>query len=123
MGQCYSSVLFGKQRKIHPGGWRVGQPKRLKEKRGQRPNFGSSFYVCVWFFFSPPPSLPDVNWTRQEGCLFHLKFSFQSSHLPLFYFCGLFPTLSFSHCHFELLFPILSTKAMVFPVVMYGCES
>jgi len=50
MGQCYSSVLFGKQRKIHPGGWRVGQAKRLKEKRGQRPNFGSSFYM----FFSPP---------------------------------------------------------------------
>ena len=29
--------------------------------------------------------------------------------LPLFYFPGLFPSLSFSHRHFGLLFPILST--------------
>lgn len=29
--------------------------------------------------------------------------------LPLFYFRGLFPSLSFSHRHFGLLFPILST--------------
>ena len=31
--QCYSSVLFGKQRKIHPLGVRAGQPKRREEKR------------------------------------------------------------------------------------------
>ena len=29
--------------------------------------------------------------------------------LPLFYFRGLFPSLSCSHCHFGLLFPILFT--------------
>ena len=29
--------------------------------------------------------------------------------LSLFYFHGLFPSLSFSHCHFGLLFPILTT--------------
>ena len=46
----YSSVLFGKQRKIHPQGVRVGQPKRSKEERRERLNFGSSFHV-----FSPPP--------------------------------------------------------------------
>ena len=106
--------------------WRLeGGPtqKTQREERSEAQFWLLFLCVCVVFFFSPPPSLPDVNWTSQEGCLFHLKFSFQSSHLPLFYFCGLFPTLSFSHCHFELLFPILSTKAMVFPVVMYGCES
>ena len=48
---CYSSVLLGKQRKIHPQGTRAGQHKRLKENRRLRLNFGSSFYV----FFSPPP--------------------------------------------------------------------
>ena len=48
--QCYSSVLFGKQRKIHPPGMKAGQHKRNKEKRSQRLNFGSSFYM----FFSPP---------------------------------------------------------------------
>ena len=31
--QCYSSVLFGKQRKIHTLGVRAGQPKRREEKR------------------------------------------------------------------------------------------
>ena len=29
--------------------------------------------------------------------------------IPLFYFHGLFPSLSFSHLHFGLLFPILTT--------------
>ena len=32
-----------------------------------------------------------------------------SFDLPLFYFHGLFPFFSFSHCHFGLLFPILTT--------------
>ena len=59
--QCYSSVLFGNQRKIHPPG----------EKRGLRLNFGSSFYM----FFLLPLSLPYVNWASQGGCLVHLRFS------------------------------------------------
>ena len=33
-----------------------------------------------------------------------------SSDLPLLYFCGLFPSLSFSHHHSGLLFPILTTE-------------
>ena len=33
MGQCYCSVLWDKQRKIHPQGWGAGWPKR-EEKRG-----------------------------------------------------------------------------------------
>ena len=54
MDQCYSSMfqlsLFRKQRKTHPGGVRVGWPKRYEEKGNPWPNFGSSFYVS----FSPP---------------------------------------------------------------------
>ena len=41
--ECYSSVLFGKQRKIYPWGKRAGWPKRREEKRGPRLNFGSCF--------------------------------------------------------------------------------
>ena len=51
MDQCYSSVLFGKERKIHPRGMRAGRPKRYEEKRGPRLKFVFSFYM----FFSPPP--------------------------------------------------------------------
>ena len=47
---CYSLVLFRKQRKTHPGGVRVGWPKRCEEKGNPWPNFGSSFYVSF-----PPP--------------------------------------------------------------------
>ena len=36
--QCYSSVLFGKQRKIHLQGMKVGRPKRITGL-----NSGSSF--------------------------------------------------------------------------------
>ena len=112
--QCYSSVLFGKQRKIHPQGVRVGPyphlqppPKRCEEKRGPRLNFGSSFYVI----FLLPLSLLYVNWASQEGCLFHLRFSLWSSDLPLPYFCGLFPSLAFSHHHSGLLFPVFTTQS------------
>ena len=81
----YSSVLFGKQRKIHPQGLRAGQPKRR-----ERPNLGSSSY-----FFFLPLSLPYVIWASQEGCLFHLRFSLHSSDFLLFHFCGLFPFFVF----------------------------
>ena len=59
--QCYSSVLFGKQRKIHPRGLSVGQPKDAK--RRVRLNFGSSFYML---FFSSCLSLPYINWASEE---------------------------------------------------------
>ena len=83
--------------------WGWVDPKDVK--RGQRLSFGSSFYM----FFLLSLSLPCENWASQEGCLFYLKFSLQSSDLPLFYFRGLFPSLSFSHHHSGLLFPILTT--------------
>ena len=76
---------------------RACQPKRPEEKRGPQP-FGSSFYM----FFSPPPGPPS-----QECGLFYLRSSLQSSDLPLFDFCGLFLSVSFSHHPSGLLFPIL----------------
>ena len=102
---CYSSVLFRKQRKIHPRGVRAADPKDVRRREALQPNFGSSFYM----FFLLPLSLPYVNWASQEGCLFYLRFSLQSSDLPLFYFHGLSPSLPFSHCHSGFLFPILTT--------------
>ena len=83
---------------------RVGRPKICEEKTHPQFNFGSSVYA----FFLLLLRLPYVNWASQEGCLFYLRSSLRSSDLPLFYICGLFP-LSFSHCHFGLLFPILTT--------------
>ena len=93
--------LFGKQSKIYPQGVRAGQPKRFEE-RGPGLNFGSSFYM----FFLLHLSLPCVNWSSQEGCLFHLRFSFQASDFPLFYLREIFPSLSFSHHHPGLTFQI-----------------
>ena len=107
MDQCYSSVwqlsFLRKQRKIHPWGRRVRWPKRCKEKRSPNPLGFLLLYICLL-----PPSLPYVNWASQEGCLFYLRSSPGSLGLPLFYFHGLSPSLSFSHHHSGLLFPILT---------------
>ena len=65
--------------------------RETEQERDPRP-FGSSYYT---FFLSP--GLPYVNWASQECCLFYLRSSLQSSDHPLFYFRGLFPSLSFSH--------------------------
>ena len=102
------------KRKIHPRGVRACRPKRREEEsarehtrageRDARP-FGSSFYI--YFFLRL--GLPCVNWASQECCLFYPRFSLRSLDLPLFYFHGLFPSLSFSHHPSGLLFPILTT--------------
>ena len=106
MDRCYNSILFDRQRKIHLQGMRAGRPKRCEEKRSTM----AQFWLLFLYVFSPPLILPYVNWASQDGCLFYLRFSLQSSDLPLFYFPGLFSSLSFSHHHFGLLFPILTTK-------------
>ena len=102
-------------RKIHPWGVRSGRPKDAKRRERERTSagwgetlqlFGSSFYM--FFFLSL--GLPYVNWASQECCLFYLRSSLWSSDPPLFCFRGLFPSLSFSHHHSGLLFPILTTE-------------
>ena len=115
-------------RRIHPQSVRACQPKDLKgrewrsawgrgreregerksartrERKRERKHFGS-FHM----FFSSPWACPLQIGLSQECCLFYLKSSLWSSDLLLFYFRGLFPSLSFSHHHFGLLFPILTT--------------
>ena len=102
--RCYSSVLLGKAKdSIHLRS-EGGSTQKTREERPQSFQ-SSSFYT----FVSSLLSLPYVNWAIQKGCLFYLRSSLQSWDLPLFYFHELFPSLSFSHCHFGLLFPILTT--------------
>jgi len=62
-------------------------------------------FICFFLHLG----LPYAIGLSQECCLFYLKSSLWSLDLPLFYFFGLFPSLSFSHCHFGLLSPILPT--------------
>ena len=115
--ECYSSILFRRQQE-NPSSKCEGMPtqrfevKRVEERMGEgererereRKRFGSSFHM-----FSSPWACPLQIGLSQECCLFYLKSSLWSSDLLLFYFRGLFPSLSFSHRHFGLLFPILPT--------------
>ena len=64
-----------------------------KIQREKRPVV--QFWLLFIYFFSPPLSLPFVNWASKEGYLFHLRFSLWSSDLSLFHFCGLFPFFVF----------------------------
>jgi len=86
--------------------WSHADPKDLKRKKRERPPALWLLFLC---FFLLPLGLPCVNWASQECCLFCLRSSLWSLDFPLFYVRGLFPSLSFSHCHSGLLFPILTT--------------
>ena len=94
------------KRKIHPWGVRACWPKRHEEKRRERESPGPSAPLLSVF---RPLGPPCVNWASQEGWLFYPRSSLGSSELPFFHFHGLSPSLSFSHCHSGLLFPILTT--------------
>ena len=103
MAPCYSSVLVRKQRNVHPPGMRAGQNKRHEEKRSPSPQF---WHLFLCFFSSTGPALSKLGW---PGGLFYLRSSPWSSDHSLFYFHRFFPSLSFSHHHSGLLFPILTT--------------
>ena len=95
--------------KTHLRGVRARRSKdgkrRAPHRAGEREeSFGSSF-----LYVSLSLGLSYVNSASQECCLFYLRVSLRSSDLPLFCFRGRFPSLSFSHRHFGLLFPILTT--------------
>ena len=98
-------------RKIHPWGVRACRPKDVKRRAPQhagereRPLALWPPFICPFLSMG----LPYVNWASQECCLSYLRSSLLSSDLPLFYFRGLFPSLSFSHRHSGLLFSILTT--------------
>ena len=116
MDQCYSCFIWQAKKNIssrHEGGWSKRQKRR--EARG---SILAPLFRC---FFLLPLSLPYVNWASQESCLLYLMFSLQSSDLPLFYFRGLSLSLSFSHHHYRLLFPILNTEHIclsIYPSIM-----
>ena len=83
----------------------------LTPKERPRSILASSFYT----FVSYPSCLPYVNWASQEGWFFFLVF-FSPEILTLVLrfscfsiFADVFLSFSFSHCHFGLLFPILTT--------------
>ena len=71
MDKCYSSVLFGKQRKINPQSTKQANPKDVK-RRESRAVRGSILTLLFMCFFLLPLSLPYVNSVRQEGCLLPL---------------------------------------------------
>ena len=77
--------------------WGHADPKDTKRRE-------APLFTC----FLSSPGLPCATWAHQECCFFHLSSSLQSSDLPLLYFHRLSPSLSFSHRHSALLFPILT---------------
>ena len=104
------------KRKYILKGWGQADPKdmRRREREWERTRVrGRERPLALWLLFLYdflfPLGLPYINWASQECWLFYLRSSLQSSDLPLFYFCRLFPSLSFSHRHSGLLFPILTT--------------
>ena len=79
---------------------KMRREERERVCTGERP-------LALWLLFSYVFSSPwacFVNWASQECCLFYLRSSLRSSDLPVFYFCGLFPSLSFSHRHLDSFF-------------------
>ena len=89
----YSSLLFGKQRKIHPWGVRAGRPISREVKRRERLNFGSFLNV---FFSSPWACSMKIGLARRDVC-----FPWGSHSSPWTLVCsiftGFFLSLSFSH--------------------------
>ena len=119
--QISVTALFylGNSRKIHPPDvracWAKDEKRRLwgRKRESERTRLGERErpgpLAPLFNMVFPPPGLPYVNWGSQECCLFYLRSSLRSSELPLFYFLRCFPSLSFSHHHFGLLFLILTT--------------
>ena len=58
----YSSILFGKQRIVHPSRMRVGRPERGELNPSWFPLF-----ICL---SAPPLGLPYENWASQEQAMF-----------------------------------------------------
>ena len=98
-------------RKIHLWGMRARWSKDTKRRELQHARMRERALWLLFLYVFLSLGLSYINWASQECCLFYLRSSLQSSDLPLFYSCRLFPSLSFSHCHFGLLFPILPTDS------------
>ena len=110
--QCYSSILFRRQQE-NPSLRCEGTSIQRHEKSAPARRVvvvGSQLWL-LYLDVSLSLGLSYVNWASQECCLFYLRSSLRSSDLLLFHFCGLFPSLSGSHRHFGLLFPVLPNSA------------
>ena len=107
--QCYSSILFRRQQENPSSRHEGTSTQRHEEKSAPCTGERESQLWLLFLYVHLSLGLSYVNWASQECCLFYLRSSLWSSDLLLFYFRGPFPSLSFSHCHFGLLFPILPT--------------
>ena len=108
-------------RRIHPWSVRACQPKfakRMEERasrHGRQRGRGRARARALWLLFlcfSSPWACPmQIGLAGSAVCYTWSLHSSPQTFLwpPLFYFCGLFPSYSFSHRHFGLLFPILTT--------------
>ena len=123
--QCYSSLLFRRQQenpssrcegtsiqrreeKSTPScGGEVGEREERERMRTQAWERESPLAPLFMFFFLPPwPALCKLGLGR--GAVLPEVLT-PALDLHLTFFCRLFPSLSFSHLHFGLLFPILTT--------------
>ena len=117
--QCYSSVLFRRQQENLSLRHEGTSIQRCEQQSAPAPGGGAggqgesesplaSPSICS--FLLPGPALCKLGLVRSavlpEVLTPVLGPSFD---LPMFYFRGLFSSLSFSHCNFGLLFPILTT--------------
>ena len=98
-------------RKIHLQGMKARED--TKRRAPQHAGRGVVGVVALWFlcFFLPPGLALCKSGLVRSAVLPEVLTPVlgPSFDLPLFYFRGLFPSLSFSHRHFWLLFPILTT--------------
>ena len=92
------------------GGGGERERERAYARRGERERESEGLAPPFICFLPPGPSLCKLGSARTavlpEVLTLVLRPSFD---LPFFYFLGLFPSLSFSHRHFGLLFLILTT--------------
>ena len=104
---CVTALFYlDNSRKIAPA---CGRERECARQRAH------ALWLLLLYVF--PPSGPALCEVGQPGVLFVLPEVLTpvlgpSFDLPLFHFHGLFPSLSFSHRHFGLLFPILPNSCV-----------
>ena len=112
----------------------MGEGEREGEREKEHMHVGEkererALWLCLLHVFASPWACPVQTGLSQECCLFYLKSSLWSSDLLLFYFRGLFPSLSFSHRHFWTPFPYStyltykrrSQSAFSAPSLLHAC--
>ena len=113
--RCVGGGVVGGREKehTHVEGRERARARTHMEQRERESTLAPPF-ICFFLPWACPMQIG----LSQECCLFYLRSSLRSSVLPLFYFHGLFPSLSFSYCHFEILFPILNYPTLLYNIVL-----